>query len=140
LSQTNFIPNILNIKDKNIVFEEEFYTEEVIKGIGSKVFHGRLTYTPKACSKCGVKFDKDIIKHGFKTSRIKVPDVSNFVTYLKLKKQRYLCRHCNSTFTLSTTEVNKHCFISNNTKLSIALNARDKISEKDIALRHNVSA
>lgn len=140
MSQANFISNILNIKDKNIIFEKEFYTEEVIKGVGSKVFHGKLTYTPKACSNCGVKFDKDIIKHGFKTSRIKIPDVSNFASYLMLKKQRYLCRHCNSTFTLSTNVVNKYCFISSNTKLSIALNARDKISEKDIALRHNVSA
>ncbi|MEK4253807.1 hypothetical protein [Ureibacillus sp. FSL K6-2830] len=33
----------------------------------------------------------------------------------------------------------KNCCISNNTKESIALNAKDKISEKDIAMKHNVS-
>ncbi|MEK4253065.1 hypothetical protein [Ureibacillus sp. FSL K6-2830] len=33
----------------------------------------------------------------------------------------------------------KNCCISNNTKESIALNAKDKISEKDIAIKHNVS-
>ena len=58
---------------------------------------------------------------------------------INLRKQRYLCRHCNSTFVLRTNLVNKNCFISNRVKLSIAINAQDKISEKDIAKHHNVS-
>ncbi|WP_222837119.1 transposase [Ureibacillus thermophilus] len=33
----------------------------------------------------------------------------------------------------------KNCCISNNTKVSIAFNAKDKISEKDIAMKHHVS-
>ena len=45
----------------------------------------------------------------------------------------------NSTFLLSTPVVNKHCYISNNTKLAIALKAYDKISECDIAKEYNVS-
>ena len=35
--------------------------------------------------------------------------------------------------------VNKNCYISNNVKIAIALSAKDKISEKDIARYHNVS-
>jgi len=37
------IRNLLNIKDQNIFFDENFCTEENIKGIKSKVFHGTLT-------------------------------------------------------------------------------------------------
>ena len=36
-------------------------------------------------------------------------------------------------------QVPPHCFISNNTRLSIVLDAKMKTSEKDIAFRHSVS-
>lgn len=139
MSLNDSILNLLNLKDKNIKFFEEFYSEGVIKGIECKFFHATLTYSPKVCYSCAHIFDSNIIKHGFKTSTIKIPSVSGFNAYLKLKKQRYLCRHCSSTFTLKTNVVNKHCCISNNTKISVALRAKDKISEKDIARYHNVS-
>ena len=139
MSHHHSIRNLLNIKDKNITFDENFCAEELIKGVQSKVFYGQLTYQPKACYACGHVFDDQIIKHGFKTSLIKMPSISGFHTYLKLRKQRYFCKHCHSTFTLKTSVVAKNCCISNNTKVSIALNAKDKISEKDIAIKHNVS-
>ncbi|WP_342470279.1 ISL3 family transposase [Ureibacillus sp. FSL K6-3587] len=139
MSHHHSIRNLLNIKDKNITFDENFCAEELIKGVQSKVFYGQLTYQPKACYACGHVFDVQIIKHGFKTSLIKMPSVSGFHTYLKLRKQRYFCKHCHSTFTLKTSVVAKNCCISNNTKVAIALNAKDKISEKDIAMKHNVS-
>lgn len=139
MSHTNSIINLLNLKDKNIKFDDFFYSEGTIKGVEAKFFHGTLTYKPDACYNCGHVFDENIIKYGFKTSTIKIPKVSGFNTYLKLKKQRYFCKHCNSTFTLKTNIVNKNCYISNNTKLAIALSAKEKISEKDIAKNHNVS-
>ncbi len=139
MSHSNFILSLLNLKDKNIFFDNNFYSEGTVNNVTVKFFHGTLTYTPKACYSCGHVFDGKIIKYGFKTSTIKIPNVSGFNTYLKLKKQRYFCKHCNSTFTLETSVVNRNCFISNNTKLAIALNAKDKISEKDIAKNHNVS-
>lgn len=112
----------------------------MIKGVLSKVFHGTLTYQPAACYACGHVFDDQIIKHGFKTSLIKIPSVSGFNSYLKLRKQRYFCKHCVSTFTLKTKVVAKNCCISNQTKAAIAIQAKDKISEKDIAKNHNVSS
>lgn len=130
---------MLNIKDKNIVFLENFYSEGIVNGILSMFFYAKLTYTPHSCSNCGSIFDRNIIKYGFKSSIIKMPSISGFNAFLKLKKQRYLCKHCNSTFTLNTPLVSKHCYISNNTKLAIALNCKDKLSEKDIARKHNVS-
>lgn len=133
MSLNHSILNLLNLKDENIFFDEYFYSEGTVKNVTVKFFHATLTYTPKACYCCGHVFDGNIIKHGFKTSTIKIPKISGFNAYLKLKKQRYFCRHCNSTFTLKTSIVKRNCFISNNTKLAIALDAENKISEKDIA-------
>ena len=112
MSHNYSIINLLNLKAKNIIFDENFYTEEVVKGIESKIIHGTLTYKPEACYSCGHAFDEKIIKYGFKTSNIKIPNVSGCNAYLRLKKQRYFCKHCNSTFILETNIVNKNCFIS----------------------------
>ena len=139
MSSQNYITDILNLKEKNIIFKEKFYKEEKIKGITHKIFEGYLSYQPKFCPKCGVIFDENFEKHGFITSNIKIPDVSGFKTILKLHKQRYLCKHCNKAFTLSTNIVNYGCFISNNTKHKIASDLVKKRSEKDIALDNNVS-
>ncbi len=139
MSHNYSIINSLNLKDKNIIFDENFCIDDLVKGVKCKIFNATLTFKPKACYSCGHIFDEKIIKYGFKTSNIKIPNVSGFNAYLRLKKQRYFCKHCNSTFILETSVVNKNCFISNNTKLAIALNAKDKISEKDIAKMHNVS-
>ena len=56
-----------------------------------------------------------------------------------MHKQRYLCKHCNKAFTLSTSITNYSCFISNNTKHKIARDLVKKRSEKDIASDNNVS-
>jgi len=139
MSNQNYIINILNLKDNNLIFKENFYYETKIKGITHKIFEAYLSYTPHSCPKCGVLFDNKFEKHGFITSNIKIPDVSGFKSILKLHKQRYLCKHCNKAFTLTTEIVNYGCFISNNTKHKIAVDLIKKRSEKDIALDNNVS-
>ena len=139
MSNQNYIINILNLKENNLNFKENYYYEEKIKGITHKIFEAYLSYKPAYCPKCGVIFDDKFEKHGFITSNIKIPDVSGFKSVLKLHKQRYLCKHCNKAFTLSTNIVNYGCFISNNTKHKIATDLVKKRSEKDIASDNNVS-
>ena len=139
MSNKNYIINILNLKDNNLKFNENFYSEEEINGITYKIFEGFLSYKPSHCYKCGVLFDNNFEKHGFIVSNIKIPDVSGFKSILRLHKQRYLCKHCNKAFTLNTNIVNYGCFISNNTKHKIACDLIKKRSEKDIALDNNVS-
>ena len=96
--------------------------------------------TPDSCPKCGcVNQHFDIIKHGFKSIRVKMPRVSNQRTFLDLRKQRYLCKHCSHTFTVSTSIVKDNHSISNNTYHSCILNAKDKISIKDISRNHDIS-
>ena len=139
MSDLNYITEMLELKDKNIKFFENCYHKEKIKGVYHKVFDGILTYQPLCCEKCGVAFDNKFEKHGFITSNIKIPDVSGFKTILRLKKQRYLCKHCGKAFTLRDNVTEYGCCISKNTKLKIANDLRNKISEKDIAKNNNVS-
>lgn len=139
MSNQNYIINILNLKDNNLFFKENFYYEKKIKGITHKIFEGYLSYQPTCCEKCGVLFDDKFEKHGFIISNIKIPDVSGFKSILRLHKQRYLCKHCNKAFTLSTNIVDYGCCISKNTKWKIAHDLREKRSEKDIAKANNVS-
>lgn len=139
MSQDYYILKTLNMKDENIHFYNDFVNEETIKGKRCLVYNGYLTYIPEYCPKCGTCYDEKIEKHGFKKSLIKVTSVSKLTTYLSLNKQRYLCHHCNRTFTCTTNVVNYGCNISNNTKHSIAVDLTKKRSEKDIAIDNNVS-
>lgn len=139
MSYENYITDLLELKDNNIKFYKNCYYKEKIKGVYHKVFEGTLTYKPICCEKCGVLFDNNFEKHGFITSNIKIPDVVGFKTILRLKKQRYICKHCGKTFTLRDNVTDYGCFISKNTKWKIANELRNKISEKDIAKNNNVS-
>ena len=144
MSLSNYTRNILNIKDENIIFEENFLNEEKINGSTTKVFHGKLTYTPSHCPKCGCVYDieqDNIIKYGLKKNcKIKIDKVSGFKALLLLDKQRFYCKDCHSTFIATTNLVDFHKQISNNTRLSIILDLMRKGSEKDIAYRNNVSS
>ena len=133
MSNQNYITEMLELKDNNVIFKENYYYKENIKEITYKIFEGYLIYKPKCCYKCGVVFDDKFEKHGFINSDIKSPEVSFYKTILRLHKQRYLCKHCGKAFT------NYGCFISNNTKHKIAKDLIKKRSEKDIALDNNVS-
>ena len=139
MSHSYFTRKFLTIKDKNITFQEDYFEEVKLHSVTSFIFKGILSYQPTHCEHCGTLFDSKFKKHGFKTSRIVIPKVSLHDTYLDLKKQRYYCGHCQSTFTLKTSIVEKNCFISYHTKHAIALEAQNKISESDIARRHQVS-
>ena len=132
---------LLNIKDKRVKFSKNYLFKKTIKGTQCLIFRGTLSpKTPDLCPKCGcINHQFDIIKHGFKLIRIKLPRVSNQRTFLELKKQRYLCKHCDHTFTISTSIVKDNHSISNNTFHSCILSCKDKISIKDIAKNHDIS-
>ena len=99
MSTYNYITEMLELKEKNIIFKENCYYKEKIKGIEHKIFEGYLTYQPDSCPKCGVIYDENFEKHWFIKSYVKIQNVSRFKTILKLHKQRYLCKHFNKTYT-----------------------------------------
>lgn len=141
MSQSNYILNLLNIKDKNIKLTENNLFYEKFDNIIYKVIEGTLSYEPSFCSRCGCIFNDNQTyeKTGFKSSDILLLDISNFPSILRLHKQRYKCHSCNKKFFADTSIVNKGCFISNSVKYAIALDLKNKISEKDIAKRYHVS-
>src|SRR5699024_11702821 len=74
LSILNDIKVLLDIQDKNIIFEENGVYIKNYKGYMSKFVSAKLTYIPTHCEKCGVKNDHyTIYKNGTKTSHIKLP-------------------------------------------------------------------
>lgn len=142
MTHTDYTRNILNIKDENIFFDDNCLEICKISEIETKIFHGKLTYTPKYCDVCGIinHSSDDIIKWNWKYNcKIKMPKVSNYNTILILDKQRFYCKHCHHTFIARTDVVGFHKQISNNTELSIKLELMNKISEKDISKHFNVS-
>ena len=141
MSQEYCILNLLNIEDKNIKLTQNFYKIEYFDNIKYKVIEAVLSYEPPFCPRCGCIFDKNQTyeKNGFKTSDVLMLDVCNHGLILRLSKQRFLCHSCNKKFFARTKLVNDGCFISNPVKYAIALELKNKISEKDIAIRYRVS-
>jgi len=140
MTHTYSIGKMLEIKDKNIKLDDKITEEETDKG-RCTVFYGTLTYTPKGCMKCGVvnHSHADIVKNGTKTSTIKLGQYNFKLVVLKLKKQRFLCKHCGKTFSAETSLVDRHCFISNPLKSLISLELREEQSMTLIAKHLKVS-
>ena len=141
MSITNSIRLTLNLTEENLQFDENFVKEQQIGKIKYLVYQGLLSAPPpNYCKYCGcVNKHNEIIKHGTKTVSIKLPQISNRDVILKLKKQRYLCKHCNKTMTIDTTITKPNCSISTNTYHSVLLQVKHKQSIKDIALQHDIS-
>ena len=137
---TNIHDIVLQIKDKNVIWEDK--AEEVyFKKKKSLFFYATYTYCPDACPNCGcVNHDNSIVKNGTRTSRITLNQVSGLPAFLKLRKQRFFCRECSHSFTADTTSiVDRNGFISKNVKNEIKIKACDTVSETHIAKEMNVS-
>ena len=141
MTHTYIIRKTLGIKDKSITFEKKL-TEEKIKGQNHLVYFGKLTYKPKGCVKCGVvnHSTEDIVKNGTKTSTIKLTNINFKPVLLKLKKQRFLCRHCGETFIAETNLVNRNCYISNIIKSTISMELAETQAMSLIGKHLNVSS
>ena len=137
MSQYNSINTLLKIQDKNIQFHQNAWESKKIQGVEALVFYATLTYSVDTCPSCG---GKHVIRHGTKLSQIKILDISNTPTYLQLKKQRFFCKDCSKTFSAATQFIRKNCYIADTVKLSIALECKNIISEKDVAKRFHVSS
>ena len=140
MAHIHSIRNILEIKDENIQIENKT-TEENHNNSKSIIFYGTLTYTPSGCTNCGVinESHADIVKNGTKMSTIKLGQFNFKPVLLKLKKQRFLCKHCRSTFSAQTSLVDRNCFISNPLKALIVMELVEEQSMTLIAKHLNVS-
>ena len=141
MSMNNYILNLLNIEDKNILILPNI-EERLIKNKKYKIIEGLLTHIPNHCPCCGCvnESHNDIIKWGYRRNcKIKIPKISNCFSLLILHKQRFFCKNCNNTFIAETSLIDRNKNISNNTELQINLELMMKQSEKDISKRLDVS-
>lgn len=129
------IRNVLEIKDLNIKFYEDSYLK-MLKGSESLVIPAVLTYSPRHCVNCG--FD-NLVKNGFNTNMIIVPSLAHRPTYLALKRQRFLCRACQTTFDAQTNYIWQNYQISQPVRQLILSDTAQNQSNKDIARRYHVS-
>src|SRR5690625_6743198 len=126
MSISSDIRNLLDIQDANIIFAENCVKEGIRKGKTFKYVTGKLTYEPICCKNCGIKNEDYIIsKNGTQISRITLPTTGIYPTYLHLKKQRFLCRECDSSFTAKTPIVKKNCYISEHTNAQVVIKSAE---------------
>lgn len=130
------IRNALEIKDPNITFLEDSHIQ-LIKGKESLVYPASLTYKPDHCANCG--FADKIVKYGTQKVRIIAPSAGFRPAYILLKRQRYRCEACLTTFSAHSPYVWQNCQISQPVRQMILSEAMTNISLKDIARRYFVS-
>ena len=139
MSINNSILKILNMKDKNLIFNDNFVEERIIKNKKCLIIKGYLKNDFEKCPKCGCINEYTIVKCGTKNSLIKIPKISGLNSYLEIKKQIYKCNNCNKKITSTTSIVDYRCRISNNTKHSIINESKNILTHTYIANSHNVS-
>ena len=139
MCSNNSITKILGISDKNLKIISSDYKN--IKGIRYMVIDAQITYIPKVCTKCGCINEKySIVKNGNKTVKVLINRAGNNPIILRVKKQRFYCKHCESTFVAETSLTEKGCFISKDVKKSIIRDLCEFKSMKLIAKEHYVSS
>lgn len=131
---SNDIRNLLNIKDPNIIFEENCVKREQ----NALYIHCSLTYSMDECPNCGDK--QSIVRNGTRQSKITYLESSGAACYLLMNKQRYRCKACRHCFTAKTNLVEDHCSIALPVKQRVASLATDTLSEKKIAELNHVSS
>lgn len=135
---SNYISNLLSIKDTNITFFDNIYTKKINK-LNTIVHDAILTYNASSCPNYGNCHKPTIIKYGFKNTIVRISSINSKPACINLKKQRFLCKECNSTFIAETNIVAKFHSISRDLKMATLDSLSKKISEKDIASLHNLS-
>ncbi|UXV34972.1 ISL3 family transposase [Staphylococcus sp. IVB6181] len=137
---THCIAKILDYKGKNITFSDDVQ-EVYFNLVRTLLFKGTLTYTPDCCENCGaVNENHRIVKNGKRKTRIKLMKIQGSPSYLELKKQRFFCRSCHSSFVAKTNFVKKHHNFCNKLALHILYQSHENRSCKGIAYDNNVSS
>ncbi len=86
MSYTHLIKETLDILDLSVTFNENCLTKEKYKGQICHIYRGNLIYTAQECIHCKHQIASDIVRWGTTTVRLLMNDVSEYRTYLELKK------------------------------------------------------
>ena len=139
MSLSNSITKLLNFKENNLIFNENFFESRTIKNKKCSVIKGYLFNNYEYCPKCGCINENTIIKKGIDKCLIKINKISEMTSYLELNKQIYKRKNCNKKFTAKSNIISFGCRISNNVRLAILNCAKEFMSKSLIARLYNVS-
>lgn len=138
----NHIKLMLRIKDNNL--EITNLTQESYKGVETIVLSARLSPAPSRCIQCGcLPINKEgkgcIVKNGTKEMTVRFDSFNHLPMVMRLKKQKYYCRNCQSYSTAQSYFVDEKSFIANHVKVKIMTLLLENISLTVIAKLCNVS-
>ena len=57
MSHSYFTRKLLDLKDKNITFQQDYLEKVKLNGVTSFIFKGGSSYHPILCEHCGTLFD-----------------------------------------------------------------------------------
>lgn len=128
----------LKIKNDNLHFSKhcakEVFFLNLFLNLNIGLQRQNISSDSRSLQKCGlINLNNDLVKHYFKECTIPLPKVFYMNTRLKLKKQRYYCKHCKQTHVATTSLVKEHCSISICTYTEIPSELKEKNTVKDIA-------
>ena len=130
---------LTGLTDKHLIFEENWLEEQTINGQETFIIHGKLSYTPRFCRKCGCKNEGQIVKNGTHLTRSQLVPFRGRKTVLHLKRSRFLCRDCGSTFNAQTPLIKEKHHLSRELVYKIARELKNNRSRKEIAEDNFVS-
>lgn len=124
MEQLNFITNLLEIKDKNIIILD-------YKDSGThKEILAKLDYPAPKCPHCQGK----IAKYDFqKESKIPYLECAGYKTLIRLRKRRFCCQDCGKVAVAETSLVKKNHQIATIVNQKIAQKLIEKVSMTAIA-------
>jgi len=131
--QTNFIIELLGIKDKTITILKNY--KDSINGVVHHIIELKREKRPHTCPVCGVETDAI---HDYYKRKIKHIPIAGYNSIIIFHQRRYRCS-CGKRFNEDNLFVGKGNKISNTSKLFIMKEMKYKQSFTDIAKRLNIS-
>ncbi|MFR0546704.1 transposase family protein, partial [Limosilactobacillus reuteri subsp. suis] len=132
MSHNDSILNILGIKDKNIKIisvEEAEHNDDSVKEYITLIT-ATLSYPINRCRNCGFP---TVNKDGFRKTHVRLASLNGRRYELELRKQRYKCKSCHTTFGVITNLTKENQTLSSDLKNQIMLLARKGLSGQLIA-------
>lgn len=128
---------LLGLTDPNLTFPEHWLKLKLVKQVICAYIECQLTYTPKACPKCGVINYGQIKRYGFHTVHHKYGQFRNQPLILEVNTQRFYCPDCQHTFSATSSLFTPHKSVSVNLRREIIQRLCKVATIKDIA--HNLA-
>lgn len=132
----NHTRNLLGLTDKHFHFDDDWLEERRYKGVQAQFIKGKLITFPSRCENCG---SLEIIRNGSYTTRSQMLKVKEKMTILELKRSRFLCHACGTTFSAKTDLVDDHHQLTKELKHAILMELFENQSRKLIAKKFFVS-